>query len=343
VPRPVNNPPNPWSSTEVEWLGEPPPATLAVYEEEARSFLSENQSPDLPFRFSANPYRGCLHACAYCYARPSHQYLGWGAGTDFDRKIVVKKNAPEILRAELMKPSWKGDAIMFSGITDCYQPLEASYGLTRRCLEVCLDFRNPVSVITKGALVRRDADVLGKLAERARASVYLSIPFASDETARKIEPFASRASHRFDAIRTLTEAGVRTGVAISPVIPGLNESDIPEILERAREAGASQAFLTLLRLPREVLPVFDERLEAAFPERAKKVRNGILEVRGGAMNSSEFGARFRGEGARWKMIETLFDTQCKKLGLNARELNEDAETEATTFRRPSRQGSLFDL
>jgi DNA repair photolyase len=232
---------------------------------------------------------------------------------------------------------------MFSGITDCYQPLEASYGLTRRCLEVCLDFRNPVSVITKGALVRRDADVLGKLAERARASVYLSIPFASDETARKIEPFASRASHRFDAIRTLTEAGVRTGVAISPVIPGLNESDIPEILERAREAGASQAFLTLLRLPREVLPVFDERLEAAFPERAKKVRNGILEVRGGAMNSSEFGARFRGEGARWKMIETLFDTQCKKLGLNARELNEDAETEATTFRRPSRQGSLFDL
>jgi DNA repair photolyase len=343
VPHPVNNPPNPWSSTEVEWLGEPPLATLAVYEEEARSFLSENQSPDLPFRFSANPYRGCLHACAYCYARPSHQYLGWGAGTDFDRKIVVKKNAPEILRAELMRPSWKGAAIMFSGITDCYQPLEASYRLTRRCLEVCLEFRNPVSIITKGALVRRDADVLGRLAREARASVYLSIPFASDDTARAIEPYASRVSHRFDALRTLTEAGVRTGVAISPVIPGLNESDIPEILERAREAGATEAFMTLLRLPREVLPVFDERLEAAFPARAKKVRNGIQEARGGAMNSSEFGARFRGEGARWKMVETLFEAKCKKLGMNARELNEDAETESTPFRRPSRQGSLFDL
>lgn len=343
MPRPVNNPPNPWSSTEVEWLEEPPAATLAVYEEEARSFLSENQSPDLPFRFSANPYRGCLHACAYCYARPSHQYLGWGAGTDFDRKIVVKKNASEILRAELMRPSWKGDAIMFSGITDCYQPLEASYQLTRRCLEVCLEFRNPVSIITKGALIRRDVDLLGKLADKARASAYLSIPFASDEAARKMEPFASRVSRRFEAIRALAEVGVRTGVAISPVIPGLNDSDIPEILERAREAGARDAFLTMVRLPREVLPVFDERLEREFPDRAKKVRNGIQEARGGAMNKSEFGARFRGEGARWKMVETLFEAKCKKLGMNARELNENAEAPASTFRRPSRQGSLFDI
>src|SRR5690349_11780230 len=149
MPRPIQNPPNPWSSTQVEWLEPPPNATLQIFEERARSILSENDSPDLPFRFSVNPYRGCIHACAYCYARPSHQYLGFGAGTDFDRKIVVKTNAVEVLRRELLRPSWVGESIMFSGNTDCYQPAEASYGLTRGCLEVCLEFRNPVSVITK--------------------------------------------------------------------------------------------------------------------------------------------------------------------------------------------------
>jgi DNA repair photolyase len=326
----------------VEWIGEPPNAALSVFEEDARSMLSENQSPDLPFRFSVNPYRGCMHACAYCYARPSHQYLGWGAGTDFDRKIVVKRNAPEVLRAELMKPSWEGDTIVFSGITDCYQPLEASYGLTRRCLEVCLDFQNPVTITTKGALVRRDADVLGDLARRARATVFVSIPFASDDTARAIEPYASRASHRFDAIRALSEAGVTTGIAVAPVIPGLTDSSIPELLSRAREAGASRAFMVLLRLPREVLPVFDERLEKALPERVEKVRRAIREVRGGEMNASSFGERFRGKGARWDMIEGLFDATCRRLGMNSTRLIEEEE-KTSTFRRPSRQGTLFDI
>ena len=344
MPRPVSNPPNPLSSTHLEWIGEPPPATLSVYEEEARSILSENDSPDLPFRFTANPYRGCMHACAYCYARPSHQYLGWGAGTDFDRKIVVKKNAPELLRAALMRPSWAGDTIVFSGVTDAYQPLEASYGLTRRCLEVCLEFLNPVSVITKGALVRRDVDVLGELARRARAFVYMSIPFASDETARQIEPYASRVSRRFEELSALSEAGIPTGVGVAPVIPGLNDTDIPEILERAHAAGARRAFMGLLRLPREVLPVFDERLEAALPERANKVRNGIREVRKGAMNSSAFGERFRGSGARWQVIERLFEAQCKRLGMNELRLAEgEEEAGKTTFRRPTRQGTLFDL
>src|SRR4051812_35386883 len=190
--RPVANPPNPWSSTHVEWLEEPPPAALSIFEEEARSVLSENDSPDIGFRYSVNPYRGCLHACAYCYARPSHQYLGFGAGTDFDRKIVVKKNAPEVLRRELMRPSWTGERIMFSGNTDCYQPLEASYGLTRGCLEVCLDFQNPVSLITKSVLVRRDLDLLVELARRASVSFHMSICFADDEAARKMEPYASR-------------------------------------------------------------------------------------------------------------------------------------------------------
>lgn len=305
--------------------------------------LSENKSPDLPFRWSINPYRGCMHACAYCYARPSHQYLGWGAGTDFDRKIVVKTNAPEVLRAEFMRPSWEGESIVFSGITDCYQPLEASYALTRRCLEVCLDFQNPVSITTKGALVRRDVDLLGKLANRARATVHMSIPFASDEMARKIEPYASRASHRFEALRALSDAGVATGIAIAPVIPGLNDTAIPELLARAHEAGARRAFLVMLRLPREVLPVFDERLEQALPERANKVRNALREMRGGAMNESSFGARFRGKGARWEMIEQLFETHCRRLGMNAARLIEEDDAPTTTFKRPSRQGVLFEV
>jgi DNA repair photolyase len=342
MPRPINNPPSPWSSTHVEWLEEPPPATLSIFEEEARSIISANDSPDIPFRYSLNPYRGCLHACAYCYARPSHQYLGWGAGTDFDRKIVVKTNAPEVLRRELMRPSWEGEVIVFSGNTDCYQPVEANYELTRRCLEVCLEFQNPVAIITKSALIRRDVDRLAELARRARATVNLSIAFATDEAARKMEPYASRPSHRFEVMRLLSDAGVSTGIIVAPVIPGLNETDIPELLERGQQAGARRASMGLLRLPAEVLPVFDERLSEAFPERAQKVRNAVREMRGGKMNESGFGARFAGQGPRWKAIDTLFELHCRRLGLNADHRLPGAP-ERTTFRRPSRQGTLFDL
>jgi DNA repair photolyase len=342
MPRPVDNPPNPWSSTHVEWLEEPPNATLSVYEEQARSVLSQNDSPDIPFRWSLNPYRGCLHACAYCYARPSHQYLGFGAGTDFDRKIVVKTNAPDVLRRELTHPSWNGELIMFSGNTDCYQPLEASYALTRRCLEVCLDFQNPISIVTKSALVRRDLDVLAQLAKRATAFVNLSIAFADDATARKIEPYASRASNRFDALKRLSDAGIDTGILVAPIIPGLNDTAIPELLERAKEAGARRASMTPLRLPAEVLPVFDARLEEAFPERAQKVRNAIKEMRGGKMNEASFGARFEGRGARWDAITRLFDVHVKRLGLTGEEMP-TAAPPAKTFRRPTAQRTLFDV
>jgi DNA repair photolyase len=338
MPRPVDNPPNPWSTTHVEWLEEPPPATLSIYEEEARTVLSRNESPDISFRWSLNPYRGCLHACAYCYARPSHQYLGLGAGSDFDRKIVIKTNAPEALRKELERPSWAGETIMFSGNTDCYQPLEASYGLTRGCLEVCLDFRNPIAMVTKSVLVQRDVDVIAALAERARASVMISIAFARDETARKIEPYASRPSHRFDAMKRLADAGVTTGILVAPIIPGLNETDIPELLERAKEAGARRAGLILLRLPAEVLPVFDARLDEAFPERAAKVRAAIREMRGGKMNEATFGARMEGKGPRWQAIERLFDLHVRRL-----ELDHELPEAPTTFRRPTAQRSLFDL
>lgn len=340
MPRPVSNPPNPWATTQIEWLEEPPAATLAVFEEQARSVLSENDSPDLPFRWSLNPYRGCLHACAYCYARPTHQYLGWGAGTDFDRKIVVKTNAAEILRKELLRPSWQGELIVFSGNTDCYQPLEASYGLTRACLQVCLELGNPVRIITKGALVRRDIDILQKLAKKAHAAVDISLAFASDDMARKLEPYASRPSIRFDAMRALSDAGIPTGIALAPVIPGLNDTDIVELLERAKQAGADRAFMTLLRLPREVLPVFQERLQEAFPERARKVESQLMEARGGKIQESAFGLRFSGKGPRWQVIDQLFETHCRRLGLNQAPAAREAPS---PFRRRLTQQKLFDL
>jgi DNA repair photolyase len=312
--RPISNPPNPWSSTHVEWLGEAPQAQLTVYEESAKSILAQNDSPDVPFRWSLNPYRGCQHACAYCYARPSHQYIGFGAGTDFDTRIVAKTNAAELLRTALARRGWKRETITFSGVTDCYQPLEASYGLTRACLEVCVEFAQPVALITKSALIRRDLDVLVKLSKRAPVRVFLSIPFASAETARAIEPWAAAPSMRFATLRALSDAGIGTGVAIAPLIPGLNDSDIPSILEDAHAAGARSAFMTLLRLAAEVLPVFEERLRAAFPDRAEKVLSAIRDMRGGAMHRPGFGERMRGTGPRWDVVQRLFEIQCARLG-----------------------------
>jgi DNA repair photolyase len=340
MPRPVSNPPNPWETVHAEWLGAPPEASLEIFEEEARSIIAENESPDVGFRFSVNPYRGCFHSCAYCYARPTHQYLGWGAGTDFDRKIVVKVNAAELLRKEMMRRSWQGDTLVFSGVTDCYQPLEAVYGLTRRCLEVCAEFRNPVGIVTKGALIRRDADVLSALARETEVVVYLSIPFADDAMGRMIEPNASLPSQRLETIRLLSHAGIRTGVAIAPVIPGLNDGDIARILIRAREAGATSAFLTLLRLPAEVLPVFEERLAEALPDRASRVWSNLEQTRGGKRNESRFGARMEGIGPRWAAIESLFEIECRRLGFNLPDEEKRART--SKFRRPRSQATLFD-
>lgn len=337
MPRAISNPPNPWHGTHVEYLDEPPPARLEVYEDHARTILARNDSPDIPFRWSLNPYRGCMHACAYCYARPSHQHLGFGAGTDFDRKIVVKRDAAALLREAFAKRSWVGEAVMFSGNTDCYQPLEASYGLTRACLEVCAEHRNPVCVITKSALVRRDADLLARLARESRATVILSIPFARDDDALKLEPWAARVSRRFEAMRALADAGVPVGVSVSPVIPGLNDHDIAEILERASDAGASTAFMIALRLPGEVREVFQSRLEAAFPDRAARVMSQLVDIRRGRADESRFGARMRGEGARWEIVRQLFHTTARRLGLDG-----PSEIEAPgAFRRPSVQGELF--
>lgn len=335
--RRVDNPPNPWSSSHVEWLGDAPDQPLEVFEEDAKSIVGENDSPDLSFRWSVNPYRGCFHGCAYCYARPTHQYLGFGAGTDFERRIVVKRNAPELLRRFLAKPSWAGERIVFSGVTDCYQPLEATYRLTRRCLEVCREFRQPVSLITKGALVERDLDVLADLARHGAATVHVSVPFADEHDSRAIEPFVATPARRLAALRALADAGVPTGVSVSPLIPGLNDHQIPEILERARAAGARHAFHVLLRLPAEVEDVFVARLRAAFPLRAEKVLSLLRSMHGGELKDARFHERMRGRGSRYEVVETLFHTVAKRLGFTARP---DAPS-PSPFRRPFQQQQLF--
>jgi DNA repair photolyase len=338
----VENPPNPWLTHSVEWIGEPPAAKIEVFEEtETRSIISSNDSPDVAFDHSINCYRGCVHGCTYCFSRPTHEYLGYGAGTDFERKIVVKVKAPELLRKELMKPSWKGDEIVFSFTSDPYIPLEANYKLTRRCLEVCAEFRNPVGIVTKSALIRRDVDVLQTLTREASLGVFFSIPFADYDTARAVEPFAPSPNARFEAMKTLAEAGIEVGIGIAPTIPGLT-TDIPALLQRAKDCGAKKAFINMLRLPGSVAPYFEQRLREKLPTKADRVLNRIRDARGGKLNSSVFGERMRGKGEYWSAQEKLFEVYTKRLGFNEHRVGgSERHSRENTFRRPSAQGALF--
>lgn len=328
----VDNPPNPWSSTHVEWLGEPPEQPLEVYFDRTRDILSTNNSPDIPFRYSVNPYRGCFHGCAYCYARPTHEYLSFGAGTDFDRRIVVKPEAATLLRQAFDKRSWAGELVVFSGNTDCYQPVEASFRLTRACLEVCRDYRNPVGIITKSPLVERDLDVLKDLARDARLTVTVSIPFSDAAHARAMEPAVPPPARRLETIKRLADAGIPVGVNVAPVIPGLSDAQMVEVLERAQAAGATWAGTILLRLPGPVAEVFEQRLRAALPDRAERVLARVRETRGGALNQAAFGTRMSGEGEYARTIAALFKQTCKRLGLVSRA--EPTPEPETTFKRP---------
>jgi DNA repair photolyase len=338
----VENPPNPWLKHSVEWIGEPPEARLEVFEEtETRHIITRNQSPDVGFDYSINCYRGCAHACSYCFSRPTHEYLGYGAGTDFERKIVVKVRAPELLRAELMRKSWQGETLTFSFTSDPYVPLEAHYELTRKCLEVCLEFRNPVGIVTKSALIRRDTDLIAQLAREASAAVFFTIPFADRETARALEPYAPTPDARFKAMETLAKAGITVGIGLAPLIPGLS-TEIPELLKRAKEAGATIAFMTMLRLPGSVAPYFEQRLRERLPTKAERVLSRIREARDGKLNESRFGQRMRGRGEYWKALEQLFQLHCARLGFNRERESTYSREGRSSFRRPAAQGQLFD-
>ena len=330
-PKRIWNPPNPYLTEHRELLGEPPAAELQVFEDQSQSILSRNDSPDLGFRWSVNPYRGCFHACAYCYARPTHEYFGLGAGSDFERKIIVKPRAAVLLEQAFRRPSWKGEPIMFSGVTDCYQPLEAAWKLTRGCLEVCLKFRNPVSIITKSLLVRRDAELIAALAREAQASVALSIPFFDERIARSIEPGTPTIRRRFETMALLAQAGVPVGIAVAPIIPGLNDQDIPLLLQEAKRCGAAFAFRTLLRLPGSVKEVFFHQLEEKLPLQASRIEHRIREVRSGKLSESRFGRRHHGDGVYWKSIEDTWNLWVRRLGFDQ---HDEELAKPSTFRRP---------
>ncbi len=300
------------------------------YRDASRSILAENESPDVGFRFSLNPYRGCEHGCVYCYARPSHEYLSFSAGLDFETRILIKPEAPELLRAALTSPHWEPQVIALSGNTDCYQPIERQLRLTRRCLEVLREFLNPVSVVTKSALVTRDADVLADLARAGATHVHISLTTLDADLAARLEPRAARPARRLEAVGALARAGIPVGVFVAPVIPGLTDWEIPSILRAAADAGARAASWMLLRLPPPVDALFEEWLARCYPESRQRILGRIRQCRGGRLNDSRFGRRMRGEGAYAEHIENLFAAVAKRLSL-PREL---PPLTAAHFRRP---------
>ena len=296
----------------------------------SQTAIAYNDSPDVGFNASLNPYRGCEHGCIYCYARPTHEYLGFSSGLDFESKIMVKQNAPELLRKELASPKWKPQVLVMSGVTDCYQPVERKLKLTRRCLEVLLEFRNPVAIITKNFLVTRDIDLLSELAKFNCASVCLSVTTLDSELRKVMEPRTSPPQARLAAIRKLSEAKVPVSVNVAPIIPGLTDHEIPNILQAAREAGALSAGFTIVRLPYANAPLFEKWLETHFPDRKEKVLNRIKAMRGGKIYDAQWGKRMRGEGIFADQIEAMFDVAYRKAGFK----DNFAGLSTEHFRRP---------
>jgi DNA repair photolyase len=315
----------------------PAPQTQ-FYRDHSQSIIATNDSPDVGFTHSINPYRGCEHGCSYCYARPFHEYLGYSAGLDFETKIMVKPDAPELLRQELMKRSWKPVTVALSGVTDCYQPIERRLQLTRRCLQVLHEFRNPAGIITKNQLVARDVDILAEMASYGAASVCLSIPTLDGELARKMEPRATQPSGRLAAMEKLAKAGVPVGVMVAPVIPGLTDHEVPAILQAVHDAGGRFAGYTILRLPLAVAEVFSAWLEQHFPERKEKVLNRLRSVRGGKLNEPRFGKRMRGQGIWSKLFHDVFALQRERLGLCS-----PPELSTEHFRRPGERNLFEEL
>lgn len=287
-----------------------------LYPDQSRTVITENQSPDLPFRYSLNPYRGCEHGCTYCYARPTHETLGMDAGVDFETKIMVKYQAPECLRRELGRPGWSAEPITLSGVTDGYQPVERQLRITRRCLEVMEEAGQPVSIITKNALILRDVDILGRMAERGLVHANVSVTTLDAGLARSMEPRTATPQARIDAIRQLHEAGIPVRVMVAPIVPGLTDSEVPRILEQVSQAGATHAGYVLLRLPWAVESVFQTWLGHDYPEKQERIESLIRSTRAGRNNDPRFGSRMRGTGAYATQIARTFKVFATKHGLN---------------------------
>ena len=315
-----------------EWdpTQDPAPKTQ-FFRDRSQSIITYNDSPDIPFRASINPYRGCEHGCSYCYARPFHEYLGFSSGLDFETRIMVKADAPRLLRQELASPKWKPQLLAMSGVTDCYQPVERRLQVTRQCLAVLAECRNPVEIVTKNRLVTRDIDLLSELARHHAVAVNLSINSLDAELARRLEPRAASPQSRLAAVEALARAGIPVGVLVAPVIPGLNDHEIPSVLKAASQAGATWAGTEVLRLPLSVAPIFEDWLERNVPERKEKVLQRIRAMRGGKLNDARFGSRMRGEGIFAEQISQMFHVACRKVGLP----EDGPELSIAAFRRPA--------
>lgn len=317
---------------DVDWDPTENPAPQTQFLRDATTtFITYNNSPDVGFEASINPYRGCEHGCIYCFARPTHEYLGFSAGLDFETKIMVKEDGPEILRRELSARKWKPQTLAMSGVTDCYQPVERRLKLTRRCLEVLAEFRNPVAIITKNHLVTRDVDLLAELAHHGAVVVNISITTLDATLTPKLEPRASLPRHRLAAVEALSQAGVPVNVLVAPVIPALTDHEMPKIIEAAAAAGAVSAGFVPLRLPFGVAPMFEDWLTRHFPERKEKILNRIREIRGGQLNDPNFGSRMRGEGIFAEQMRAMFHVACRRAGLPKREVT----LSAAAFRVPA--------
>ena len=329
------NPPNRFEricyERDSDWTDpeDPSPATQFL-KDLSRSAIAYNESPDVGFDASLNPYRGCEHGCIYCYARPTHEYLGFSAGLDFETKILVKEDAPDLLRRELSSPGWKPQVVAISGVTDPYQPVERRLMLTRRCLEVFVEFRNPLAVVTKNHLVTRDLDLLRELARYEAAAVFLSVTTLDGDLARIMEPRTSHPARRLAAIEALAQAGVPAGVMVAPVIPGLTDHELPSIIAAAARAGASFAGYTPLRLPHGLGPLFEQWLAQRLPDRKQKILNRIRAIRGGRLNDPNFVSRMKGEGIFAKQIAAIFSLACRKAGIE----RGGSDLSTASFRRP---------
>jgi DNA repair photolyase len=318
---------------------EDPAPTTQFFEDTSCSVISRNDSPDISYDAGLNPYRGCEHGCIYCYARPTHEYLGFSCGLDFETRIMVKRRAPELLRQELASPKWRPQVIALSSATDCYQPIERRLQLTRRCLEVLAEFRNPVSITTKSHLVLRDLDLLRELARHGTVSVQISVTTLDADLARQLEPRASSPARRLAAIEGLSAAGIPVTVLASPVIPALTDHEIPAILAAAARAGAHSAGYSVIRLPYGLADLFRDWLERHFPDRRDKVLNRIRAMRGGKLNESRFFSRMEGHGLFAEQIAKVFKVARRKAGLD----RDGPELSTAAFRRPEGgQLGLFD-